>query len=229
MPPTDPDDPTPPADWTARAAQVLPTEHFTLQSARGATIADANGRAAMYLGALASTLVALGFVGQTSDLGTAFFVFALVLLPTLFFLGLTTVVRVTQSSAEDILYAQGINRIRHFYLDYVPEAAPFFILSAHDDMAGVMHNMGVKNPGRRQIFLTMAGTLGIVNSVVGGACVGIAVSLLDPPLGVAVAAGALACGAAVFGHLRLEEAIFDEGVAVEPRFPTAPGAARPTG
>jgi hypothetical protein len=43
---------------------VLTTEHFVLQTARGGTIGEANGRAAVYLGALSTALIALGFVAD---------------------------------------------------------------------------------------------------------------------------------------------------------------------
>ncbi len=212
----------PPAapDWTARAAQVLATEHFTLQGARAATISESTGRASMYLMTVSSTLVALGFIGQASALGTAFDVFALVLLPTVFFLGLATMTRVTQSGVEDLLYGRGIARIRHFYLEFVPEAAPYFILNANDDSTGVMRNMGV-NSGRRQMFLTIGGTIGVINSVVGGAFFGLLTNLLDPPIAVSVVVGAVAFAVSVAAHLRLEEATYGDS-AGDPtvRFPS---------
>ena len=41
---------------------ALVTEHFVLQSARSATIGEANGRASIYLSAVSSALVAFGFL-----------------------------------------------------------------------------------------------------------------------------------------------------------------------
>lgn len=217
----------PDADWVARAAQILPTEHFTLQGARAATISESTGRASMYLATVSSSLVALGFIGQSSSMGTAFDVFALVLLPTVFFLGLATMVRVTQSGVEDVLYGRGINRIRGFYLEYVPEAAPYLILGAHDDAEGVMRNMGIV-PGRRQMFLTIAGTIGVINSVVAGAFLGLLTSLFDPPLAVSAVVGAAAFGISVVAHTRLEESIYagtaGDRTVRNPSSPTAPAA-----
>ncbi len=203
-----PDDASrPDADWVARAAQILPTEHFTLQGARAATISESTGRASMYLATVSSGLVALGFIGQSTAMGAPFDVFALVLLPTIFFLGLTTLSRVTQSGVEDLLYGRGINRIRGFYLEYVPEAAPYFILDAHDDVEGVLRNMGIVS-GRRQMFLTVGGMISVINSVVAGACVGLLISLFEPPLAVSVGGGAAAFGLSVVAHFRLEEAFY---------------------
>ena len=222
-------DPTPPpdADWTTRAAQVLATEHFTLQGARAATISESTGRASMYLMAISSSLVALGFIGQSSGMGIAFDVLALILLPTLFFLGVATVTRVTQSGVEDLLYARGINRIRHFYLEYVPEAAPYLILSANDDMEGVLHNMGLK-PGRGQPLLTVGGMIGVINSVVLGAFFGLLTNLLDPPLGVSVAVGATAFAASVAGHIRFQRSMYMAwGGEKTVRFPSSPAFPNP--
>ncbi|HVF12222.1 MAG TPA: hypothetical protein VNA87_03965, partial [Actinomycetota bacterium] len=85
--------------------QFLTTEHFTLQTARSATIAESNGRASIFLGAVSSGVVALALVAQVSRVGTAFFSFAAVLLPVLFFLGVTTVSRLTTSAMEYWIYS----------------------------------------------------------------------------------------------------------------------------
>ena len=50
-------------------------------------------------------------------MGTAFFVFSLVLVPSLLLMGLITFERVLQSAIEDLTYARGITRIRHLYLE----------------------------------------------------------------------------------------------------------------
>jgi hypothetical protein len=52
------------------------TEHFNLQTARAATISEANGRASIYLAAVSSNLIALAFIGQMSRLGSAFYAFS---------------------------------------------------------------------------------------------------------------------------------------------------------
>jgi hypothetical protein len=112
----------------ASATAFVTTEHFNLQTARAVTVSEANGRAAMYLAALSSTLIALAFVGQMSRLGVAFYAFALVLLPVLAFLGLVTFLRLVQSSMEDIAYAHRIGLLRDFYLRLAPELEPHFVV-----------------------------------------------------------------------------------------------------
>src|SRR5690349_15456836 len=82
------------------AVTFVTTEHFTLQGARSSTIAEATGRATMFLGAVSGGLVALGLVA-TAGVSTAFYAFALILLPTLALVGLATFNRVLQSGIED--------------------------------------------------------------------------------------------------------------------------------
>jgi hypothetical protein len=87
------------------------TEHFTVQTARGATVSEANGRATVCLAALSSNLIALAFIGQSSRLGTAFYAFAMILLPLLAFMGVATFQPPVQPSIEDIAHAQRIARL----------------------------------------------------------------------------------------------------------------------
>ena len=162
--------------------QFLTTEHFTLQTARAATIADANGRAAIFLTAVSSSVVALAFIGQVSGVGAAFFLFALVLFPSLFFLGLVTFLRALQTAMEDTLHARGINRIRHYYTEIAPEIAAYFIHSVHDDMPGVMQDMAMK-ASWFQPFVTTAGTILVINSILAGAWIALLLQyLIAPPL-----------------------------------------------
>ena len=44
---------------------ALTTEHFTLQGARSQTMGESSARASVYVFAVSSALVALGFIGQT--------------------------------------------------------------------------------------------------------------------------------------------------------------------
>jgi hypothetical protein len=87
--------------------------------------------------------MAVAFVVQMSNLGISFQAFALVLLPTLLFLGIMTFGGVLQSSIEYYFYLGGINRLQHFYTAAVPELAAYFVLSEHDDFRGRMRSMGV--------------------------------------------------------------------------------------
>lgn len=127
-------------------------------------------------------LLALAFVGQISRLGRAFFIFALVLFPSLFFLGLVTFERVLQSAIEDIVYARGINRIRHFYVERAPQVKDYFILSIHDNEAGAHGNMSMQ-ASWWQLFLTTAGMIAVIDSIPAGVFAGLLIyQLFASPL-----------------------------------------------
>jgi hypothetical protein len=147
---------------------VLTTEHFTLQGSRSSTVSESSARAALFVGALSSSLIALGFIAQASDLGTAFDTFALVVLPTLYVLGVFTFVRLVSSSTEDLLYGRAINRIRAYYRELAGEDAHYLVLGGHDDTLGVLENMGIRRPSRWQLYFTLASMVAVLDAVVGG-------------------------------------------------------------
>jgi hypothetical protein len=181
---------------------TLTTEHFTLQGARASTISESSARSALYLGSLSASLVALGFVAQLSAAGDTFKVFALIVLPTLFALGIFTFVRLVENMVEDLFYGRAINRIRSYYVERAGPYARYFMLSAHDDAIGVLANMGLR-PSKWQIYFTAASAIAVVNSVVGGAALGLAWWVaFDARLAVCTIAGALFVVASVLLHRR---------------------------
>jgi hypothetical protein len=191
---------------------ALTTEHFTLQGARSQTVSESASRASLYLFSVSSSLVALGFIGQISTVGDTFKVFALTVLPTLYVLGLFTFVRLVQSVAEDFQYGRAINRIRHHYLELAGDKAHLFMMSAHDDAIGVLTNMGIKHSAR-QAYFTTPSMVAVINSVVGGSAVAIAVGAIgDSPLGVAAAIGGLAAIVSLAAMRRYETRYLRAGV-----------------
>jgi hypothetical protein len=178
------------------AVTFATTEHFTLQTARSTTVTEASSRALGFLAVLSSSLIALAFIGQMSELGTAFYVFALVLLPVLAFIGLVTFGRLAQITGEDIAYAQRIARLREFYVDVAPRLEPY--LTIVRGAAAAERLRGARpHPGGWQLFLTLTGTVALVNSVIVGAAGAIMIDAitddsLAPSVAVGVPAGILA-------------------------------------
>jgi hypothetical protein len=210
------------ADEVDRQALLttLTTEHFTLQGARGSTVAESSARAAMYLGSLSASLVSLGFVAQISATGETFRVFALVVLPTLYVLGVFTFVRLVESAVEDIFYGRAINRIRMYYHELAGPEARYFMLQPYDDALGVLRNMGL-TPSKRQLYFTAASAIAVVNSVVGGAALAIAVWVaFDASLEIAAVAGAIVVGVSVLAHVRWSRRRLEAGVPAETLFPS---------
>jgi len=157
--------------------QLLITEHLTLQTARSGAIAEVNGRATLFLGAVSSALIALAFIGQVSRIGSAFYAFGLVLFPVLLFLGVATFERTVATSIQNALYLREINRIRHFCTEMIPEASRYFVLSIHDDEWDVGLRVGAVSMGW-QSFLATAGMVGVVDSVLAGVLAALALMLL---------------------------------------------------
>jgi hypothetical protein len=175
--------------------QILTTEHWSLLAARNLGYTEAMSRASLFIAALSGAIVALALVAQATDFGRGFVAFALVLLPVVFLLGVSTVARLGQINTEDAAWVGGMNRIRHAYLDLAPELEPYFVTSRYDDDAGILQSaLAARGPmPRMQPFVAIPGVVAMLDAVVAGAVAGIAGLGLD--LGVAAS---LALGAAAF-------------------------------
>ena len=205
---------------------ALTTEHFTLQGARSQTMNESSSRATLYIGAVSSTLVALGFLGQLSPGGDTFNTFALTVLPTLYLLGVVTFVRMVECGAEDFRYGLAINRIRGYYKQLAGDQANLFLLSGHDDGLGVFANAAVPVEGRAQYF-TFGSVVAVINSVVGGSAVAIALgAFVDASLGVAAGAGGAVAIVSVLVLMRFADRLLDARTGgVEALFPSRSASA----
>ena len=158
-----------------QALQILSTEHWSLLSSRSLGYTESMNRVSMFIAALSSAVVALALVAQATAFGTGFYAFGLVLLPVVWFLGLVTIVRLGQLNREDSIWVQGMNRIRHAYLEIAPELEQYFVTSSHDDPRGVLiSSMAFTDIPRYQPFVAVPGLVAVLDSVVAGTTAGIA-------------------------------------------------------
>jgi hypothetical protein len=184
--------------------QILITEHTNLQAARSATVFEANGRTNLFLGAVSSSIVALAFIGQMSEMGNAFLLFALIILPSLIFIGLVTFIRVNQTGIEDMISSRGINRIRHYYTEVAPDVQTYFIMSTHDDMLGYLWNIGGQASMFQQLLST-AGLVSVINSILTAVFVGLLIfSVFNASLLVCVIAGVVVFVVSVTLYMRYQ-------------------------
>src|SRR5262249_40492610 len=116
-----------PKDPRPSAVNFVTTEHFVLQSARAATIAESTGRATMFLTSASGALLARGLVATATGIGTAFYAFGLVLLPTLAFVGLVTFERALQIGLEDYQLMHRIALLREYYFREAPELQQYLV------------------------------------------------------------------------------------------------------
>jgi hypothetical protein len=189
------------ADPRPAALTAMTTEHFTLQGARSSTISESTGRATMFLSSISGGLVALGLIATATHVGTAFYVFGLILLPTLVFVGLVTFERALQTGIEDLGYARRIAELRGYYFDVAPELAPY-LLSVEEPER--LHVEGLR-AGLWQGFLTVAGMVGVVTAVIAGSAVGLLASVASGhSLAAALGAGGVAGLAALAALVRYQ-------------------------
>jgi hypothetical protein len=203
--------------------QVLATEHWGLLATRSLAWNESFTRAGMFLSALSGAIVALALVAQATEFGSEFTLFALVILPVVLFIGLTTFVRMGTSNYYDALCVVGMNRIRHAYLQIVPEVQPYLVMGAYDDEKHVNLSMGVP-PGRTNflvdVIVSTPFVVCAINSVLGGVIATILAQLLGIATPVAIAL-AVAGVLVVFG---LQLLVATRGIAAAvaaytPKFP----------
>lgn len=229
-------EPAPPAIGEASAGgspvalrlQVLATEHWGLLATRSLAWNESFTRAGMFLSALSGAIVALALVAQATEFGGEFTLFALVILPVVLFIGITTFIRMGTSNYYDALCVLGMNRIRHAYLQIVPEVEPYLVMGTYDDEKSLNLSMGTP-PTTNFVLDVIVSTPFVVcaiNSVIAGA-IG---ALIAQQLGIdtwAAAAPAVVGLLVVFG---LQVVIASRGIAAavaeyNPKFPSPEAAA----
>ena len=178
------------SDRQPAVMSAVVTEHFVLQSAAAATVSEMGTRASLYILALSSALVAMGFAAQSRDI---FISFVAAVAPAIVLLGLFTVVRLVDAAMEYNELLAGIARIRRYYRSLSPEAEKLFAAS------GGRWPETEKTPSLRlgefiAFITTTASMVAFINSIVAGAGVAI---LVEDRLGFEQRSLAIALGIGV--------------------------------
>lgn len=229
MPPPMGAEPAPPAPGDAGGGtpaalrlQVLSTEHWGLLATRALSWNESFTRAGMFLTTLSGAIVALALVAQATSFGDEFALFALLILPVVLFIGLTTYRRMGTSNYYDALCVVGMNRIRHAYLEIAPEVEPYLVMGTYDDERSVNLSMGV--PARTSFVLDIIVSTPFVIATINAVLAGVIGGVLAQQLGIEPALGltlAVIGAVAVFG-LQLVLATREIAAAVadlRPKFP----------
>lgn len=163
---------------------AMTTEHFVMQGALTATVSEANSRATIYVMALSSALVAIGFAAD-ADFALAPFVSCL--LAGVFILGVFTVLRMVDIAIENMTALIVIARVRAHYRTLGPEAARLFAPEHGRWPEAGEPSLRI---GPFAGYLTTAAMMvATINALVAGAGVAYLVDLLGGRLGWAFAAG----------------------------------------
>jgi hypothetical protein len=164
-------------EQSERAAllSALTTEHFVLQTANNTTYSEASARSALYVMALSSSLVAMGFVAGSTEV---LIPFAAIVLPAIFVLGMFTVVRLVETALESMRCLEGIARIRSYYRTLGPEAARHF--SPESGRWPEVESPALWFGRAFAFFGTTASMIAVINHVVAGVGIAFLVRFLWP-------------------------------------------------
>jgi hypothetical protein len=197
-PPTNPA--TTPDGDAARAlrAQLLASEHWSLLATRNLSWNESFSRAGMFLTVLTGAVVALALVAQATGFGQEFVIFALLLLPVVLFVGLATFHRINEINEEDLVWVQGMNRIRRAYLELDPELEAYFVAGSTEDVAGVLRTFGSfeTHPTTfgnvTHALVTVPTMILVIDGVIAAVLVGLVVGLLGASMEAAAASAVIA-------------------------------------
>jgi hypothetical protein len=164
---------------------ALTTEHFVLQTAANSTISESAARSSLYLLSLSSSLVAMGFISQSREM---FMPFLAAVLPVVFVLGVFSVMRLVDTTLENMQYLAGIARIRSYYRTLGPEAASYFAADSgrwpevtvppslvHGPVIAFLGTSGSMVAFINNVVAGAGVTL-LTNSILGGSHIGLALS-----------------------------------------------------
>jgi hypothetical protein len=155
--------------------QVLATEHWSLLATRSMTWNEIFSRTGTFLTVLSANTVALGLVVNANGFGDAFLTVSLTLLPIVVLVGLGTYVRLVEADIEDAWLVIGMNRIRHAYLELVPELEPYFVAGYHDDAPGLLQTYSFsRRIGPSHWLSGSPVVVGVVDAMLAGVLVSIA-------------------------------------------------------
>jgi hypothetical protein len=154
---------------------ALTTEHLVLQTANSASYLEASARSTLYVMALSSSLVAMGFLSGSA---VVLIPFAATVLPTVFLIGVFTVVRLVETALESMHYLDGIARIRGYYRTIGPDAARQF--APENGRWPEVESPATRLGPMLGFFGTTASMIAVINNAVAGAGIALLARLLSP-------------------------------------------------
>ena len=196
-------DPTPaPGLDDPRAPQFLATEHWSLLATRSMSWNEAFSRTGMFLSTLSAATVALALAGPAMAFGSAFALFALVVLSVTLFLGVATFVRLSQVNNEDLYWVYGMNLLRGAYARLVPGIEHSFVAGHTVDPAGIARTFGAVDVttdiSPLHLLVTTPAVVGVISSAIAGVIAGLVAFQVQAGTGLSIGAGLVAFVVAVF-------------------------------
>src|SRR5688500_13803275 len=147
--------------------QNIALEAAELQAQRGMSWTETTNRASMFMTIVGASVFGLALVGNATDFGRVFLIVALLVLPVLLFVGISSLIRMGELDEYDWLLIQGLNRLRHLRVELDPTFAPYLVTSTNDDIRSVLSSYGGtdSNPVLHS-FSTLAALMSVLISVI---------------------------------------------------------------
>ena len=186
-----------------RRAQLLATEHWSLLATRSMSWNEAFSRTGMFLSTLSAATVALALAGPAMSFGSAFPLFALVVLSVTLFLGLATYVRLLQVNNEDLYWVAGMNIIRDAYTKLSPGIEDEFVTGHTLDPDGMARTFAAVDVTSAvspwHMLVTTPAVVAVISSAIAGVMAGLVAGQLSMALEAAVIVGIAVFALAVIG------------------------------
>lgn len=176
-----------------RRAQLLSTEHWSLLATRSMSWNEAFSRTGMFLSTLSAATVALALAGPAMSFGSAFPLFALVVLSVTLFLGVATYVRLLQVNNEDLYWVAGMNIIRDAYTRLSPGIEKDFVTGHSLDPDGMARTFAAvdvtSSVSPWHMLVTTPAVVAVISSAIAGVMGGLVAGQLSLALELAVVVG----------------------------------------
>ena len=179
-----------------RMVQILTAELASLTAMRTQGQTEASSRTTMFIAALSGGIVAISFIAQATRFGPESTAFALMILPVILFLGVTTFVRTVDISADDVRWVRALNQVRRGYITIEPAVDAYLVTGRNDDRAGLTATLKPGAPPHALYGLvTTPGVVAVIDASLAAAIAGIVLAIVAPVAGLAAL---LSIGAVAF-------------------------------
>ena len=160
-----------------RAAEVDPQvrlqnialETQELLAERSMAWSETTNRATMLMTIVGASVFALALVGNATHFDDSFLMFALVVLPVVLVVGLSTLGRIGELDLQDWRWVQGLNRLRHARLELDPGFEQYLVTSAYDDVDAVLSAYGgEESTPALHGFYILPSLIALINALIAG-------------------------------------------------------------
>ncbi len=137
------------------------------------------------------------------------------------FIGVVTFVRLVYLNREDARWLQGMNRIRHAYVEASPAIERHLVTSPYDDDRGLYRTYAADPPATQHLhaLFTTPGMVSVINAVIAAVIAGIAAQAVERVSGLPAVLSVVAFAGAFLAQWRYQVRVLAGGTGLAPEFP----------